>query len=400
MWWVVLPTRGLQQCRWIIQPSARTFSPTGFAIINQEKRATLVAKWTPEFCDWLLGGMEALQEESAQVFWTSSWSTRNEAVGGRPNRVGANPRGTTPTTPIQQTEFGSRYDYISFSGTAAMVSRTMRSTLLIYMLRWASSAMPGWSAWCSWMAPNPSWRTSLTQSPMATPKAAFQRPMVFNERILSDAFYVWDIEGTKYAVTHIIDAFSVYTRLRRRPRTRHQRFPLELIQDRWIGVFGPLLSLTNVVPYLGTCTSSPGYKKQIVDPIIFEPGEMVTDSRGLRWITRGGFSMDNEFNCTFPSWELYIALFFSHKPNYSLVSCVKSQSTTHKVKVQVSKFWDLYYSLVSYVKSQSTTHKVKVQVSIVWDLYFNFETCTLTFCMTELGKDTKINFCFSNLHTI
>ena len=32
------------------------------------KRATLVAEWTPEFCDWLLGGMEALQEESAQVF--------------------------------------------------------------------------------------------------------------------------------------------------------------------------------------------------------------------------------------------------------------------------------------------------------------------------------------------
>ena len=43
-----------------------------------------------------------------------------------------------------------------------------------------------------------------------------------------------------------------------------------------------MLNFTNVVPYLGTCTLSPGYKKQIVDPIIFEPGEMVTDSRGLR----------------------------------------------------------------------------------------------------------------------
>ena len=85
-----------------------------------------------------------------------------------------------------------------------------------------------------------------------------------------------------------------------------------------------VLNFTNVVPYLGTCTLSPGYKKQIVDPIIFEPGdfftdsrglrwitrgefsigEMVTDSRGLRWITRGKFSMDDEFKCTFPSWEL------------------------------------------------------------------------------------------------
>ena len=41
-----------------------------------------------------------------------------------------------------------------------------------------------------------------------------------------------------------------------------------------------LLKFTNVVPYLGTCTLSPGYKKQIVDPIIFEPGEIFTDSRG------------------------------------------------------------------------------------------------------------------------
>jgi hypothetical protein len=45
---------------------------------------------------------------------------------------------------------------------------------------------------------------SQVTSPMATPKAAFQRPMVFNERILSDTFYVWDTKNEKFAVTLVV----------------------------------------------------------------------------------------------------------------------------------------------------------------------------------------------------
>ena len=41
------------------------------------------------------------------------------------------------------------------------------------------------------------------KTPMATPKAAFQRPMQFNERIVADSFYIWDSENTKYAVARI-----------------------------------------------------------------------------------------------------------------------------------------------------------------------------------------------------
>ena len=73
---------------------------------------------------------------------------------------------------------------------------------------------------------------------MATPKAAFQRPMVFNERILSDTFYVWDMEETKYAVTHIIDAFSLY-QIATAAKDPASDISMELIRDRWVGVFGP-----------------------------------------------------------------------------------------------------------------------------------------------------------------
>ena len=40
-------------------------------------------------------------------------------------------------------------------------------------------------------------------------------------------------------------------------------------------------------------------------------------------------------------------------------------------------------------QSKSTSLRVKVQVSKFWDLYFIFETCTLTFCMTEFGKNSQ-----------
>ena len=125
-----------------------------------------------------------------------------------------------------------------------------------------------------------------------------------------------------------------------------------------------LLNFTNVVPCLGTCALSPGYKKQIVDPIIVEPGDFFYwfkrvalnhTRRVFNWWNGYWFKRValNHTRKVFNGWWILmyisimrtVALSFSDKPNYSLVSCVKSQSTTHKVKVQVSKIWDLYFNL-------------------------------------------------------
>lgn len=35
---------------------------------RQVRRSTLAAEWTPEFCGWLLDGLQAVQEEAAQTF--------------------------------------------------------------------------------------------------------------------------------------------------------------------------------------------------------------------------------------------------------------------------------------------------------------------------------------------
>ena len=213
------------------------------------RRSTLAAEWTPSFCDWLLGGLEAMQEESAQVFHlelhrevpsTKLWETV-------PTELEQTPEGQIRQH-LQQNEFGTRYDYISFSGTAAMVSRTMRSTLahLHVALGHVSNAKLKRMMLLNGAKPELAeiidhlecQICKQVQSPMATPKAAFQRPMCFNERILSDTFYVWDVEETKFAVTHIIDAFSLY-QIATAAKDPSAETSVELIRDRWLGVFGP-----------------------------------------------------------------------------------------------------------------------------------------------------------------
>eukprot|EP00435_Cladocopium_sp_Y103_P070205 s2526_g34.t1 len=115
---------------------------------------------------------------------------------------------------------GTRYEYINFAGSAALLHRTIRSTLahlhvslghisnekLQRMLQLNGAPSEVVQAvkhlQCQICA--------RVMPPVATPKAAFQRPMIFNERIVADTFYVWDANNEKFAVTHVLDAFSLY----------------------------------------------------------------------------------------------------------------------------------------------------------------------------------------------
>lgn len=36
------------------------------------------------------------------------------------------------------------------------------------------------------------------------------RPTRFGERVLSDSFYVWDIRGKRFNVTHLLDGLTEY----------------------------------------------------------------------------------------------------------------------------------------------------------------------------------------------
>ncbi|CAL1141583.1 unnamed protein product [Cladocopium goreaui] len=216
---------------------------------RQVRRSTLAAEWTPEFCGWLLDGLEAVQEEAAQTFHlelhrevpiTKIW----EAV---PVELEPTPEGQLRQH-LQQQEHGTRYDYISFSGDAAMVNKTMRSTLAhlhvalghvtndkLKRMMLLNGAKPELASIIDHLECQ---ICKQVRSPMATPKAAFQRPMQFNERIVADSFYIWDSENTKYAVTHVLDTFSLY-QIAVAAQDPSSEGTTALLRDRWIGVFGP-----------------------------------------------------------------------------------------------------------------------------------------------------------------
>jgi len=216
---------------------------------RQVRRSTLAAEWTPDFCGWLLDGLEAIQEEAAQTFhlelhrevpFTKVW----EAV---PVELEPTPEGQLRQH-LQQQEHGTRYDYISFSGDAAMVNKTMRSTLAhlhvalghvtndkLKRMMLLNGAKPELASIIDHLECQ---ICKQVKSPMATPKAAFQRPMQFNERIVADSFYIWDSENTKYAVTHVLDTFSLY-QIAVAAQDPSSEGTTALLRDRWIGVFGP-----------------------------------------------------------------------------------------------------------------------------------------------------------------
>ncbi|CAK9044348.1 unnamed protein product, partial [Durusdinium trenchii] len=60
----------------------------------------------------------------------------------------------------------------------------------------------------------------------------------FGEKILSDSFYVWDIEGVRYNVTHILDSLTEY-HMGIVSQNPSAEVTAELLQNRWCGVFGP-----------------------------------------------------------------------------------------------------------------------------------------------------------------
>ena len=149
---------------------------------------------------------------------------------------------------MNMVENGTRYDYINFTGGAALLHRTIRSTLAhlhvalghvtnekLQRMLHLNGAQPEIIEAVKHLKCQ---ICSQVAAPMATPKAAFQRPMAFNERIVADTFYVWDAKNEKFAVTHVLDAFSLY-QIAMAMKDPSADNTTQLLRDRWIGVFGP-----------------------------------------------------------------------------------------------------------------------------------------------------------------
>ena len=212
------------------------------------KRSTLAGEWTTPFCKWMLDGIERALEEAAhtcQVAITDP-TPNNRIWETVPVDVEDTPEGLRQQLALH--DYDTKYDYISFAGTAALLSKRMRSTLAHLHVALGHTSN---ERLARMMAHNGAKDEVLeaikqlkcqicmqVQSPQATPKASFTRPMGFNERLVSDTFYVWDTAGHKFAITHAMDAFSMYM-VAVAAKDAAAITTVELLRDKWFSVFGP-----------------------------------------------------------------------------------------------------------------------------------------------------------------
>ena len=219
------------------------------------KRSTLAAEWTPQFCHWLLDGLQRALDETSipdEEFYQPPRRLHrrnppNNFFENVPVEVEATPEGQLRQH-MQMNDYGTRYDYIHFDSEAAMLNKTLRSTMAHLHVALGHVSNDKLKRMLSMNGAKPEILRAVdhlqcqicnqVRSPAATPKAAFARPMSFNERILSDSFYIWDAAGEKFCVTHVLDAFSLY-QIAVAAKDPSSELTTALLRDRWIGVFGP-----------------------------------------------------------------------------------------------------------------------------------------------------------------
>ena len=143
---------------------------------------------------------------------------------------------------------GDQYDYIYFEGASGALSRQVRSTLaklhvvlghvtndkLKRMLHLNGAKQHLLDA-------AGDLRCQVCQkvtAPKPPPRVSYERPQRFNQRVVTDVFYVWDANNTKYAVVHALDAFALYQVATLMPTARAD-LVAHFLKNYWLAVFGP-----------------------------------------------------------------------------------------------------------------------------------------------------------------
>ena len=143
---------------------------------------------------------------------------------------------------------GTQFDYIYFEGASGSLSRQLRSTLAklhVSLGHVSAEKMKRMlhlnGAKDHILQAVTDLRCQVCQSvtaPKPCPRAAYDRPQRFNERVVTDVFFVWDASKTKYAVVHAVDAFSLYQVATLMPTTK-SNLVAHFLKNYWVGIFGP-----------------------------------------------------------------------------------------------------------------------------------------------------------------
>lgn len=218
------------------------------------RRSTLAASWTPQFCDWLLNGLEKLLSEGAQPVKLAMHAEvpANRIWEAVPVEIETSEEGQLRQEMARQQtalhDYSTKYEYISFAGTAALLNKRMRSTLAHLHVALGHVSNDKLARMLVQNGAKDEVVEAVKQlqcqickrvcPPEIAPKAAFTRPSRFNERLVADSFHIWDTNQMRYTVTHVMCAFSMYIQAIL-VKDANAQTTAELIRDRWIQVFGP-----------------------------------------------------------------------------------------------------------------------------------------------------------------
>ncbi|CAL1158242.1 unnamed protein product, partial [Cladocopium goreaui] len=215
-----------------------------------QRRSALAAKWPEELCDHILRAAESAWEKCDQH--APKKLTEGREAGAAHYILPVEP---TPTPEgelrrqLEKTDWrGGQYDYVYFDGVARQGPYKMRQALahlhvvlghpsmerLVRMLM-----ISGCSNQVVEIAKG--LRCQICQAvrpPGAEPKVAATRPTRFGERVLSDSFFVWDVKGERFNVTHMIDGLTEY-HMGLVSKQVGADVTTELLQNRWCAVLGP-----------------------------------------------------------------------------------------------------------------------------------------------------------------
>jgi len=215
-----------------------------------QRRSALASKWPEELCDHILRAAECAWEKCDQNAPRKLTDGREagEAHYILPVEPMPTPEGELRKQLEKADWRGGQYDYVYFDGVARQGPYKMRQALahlhvvlghpsmerLVRMLM-----ISGCSSQVVEIAKG--LRCQICQAvrpPGAEPKVAATRPTRFGERVLSDSFFVWDVKGERFNVTHMIDGLTEY-HMGLVSKQVGADVTTELLQNRWCAVLGP-----------------------------------------------------------------------------------------------------------------------------------------------------------------
>eukprot|EP00435_Cladocopium_sp_Y103_P015241 s2361_g3.t1 len=214
-----------------------------------QRRSALAAKWPQELCDHILNAAEKAwekcDEDAPRKLTEAREAGRSHYV--MPVEPFPTPEGELRKQLEKADWRGGQYDYVFFEGTARQGPHQVRQVLahLHVVLGHPSAERLTRMLLISGASPKiiemvKGLRCQICQAvrpPGAEPKVSGHRPTRFGEKVLADSFYVWDVKGERFNVTHLIDGLTEF-HTGNVSKQVGAEITADLLQHKWCGILG------------------------------------------------------------------------------------------------------------------------------------------------------------------